>query len=143
MSPKARDDDLFRLIAVVRRDKFETILALIKGETEDLHFSQVNAERAKKWGIESLFDRQPHHRKTLHPERKPEPWELKYWPLLKPVFESLKGGEIFVRDRRLTDALKAAGPITAHYVKNISPLITACVRAGHIIRTRRGYYKLA
>jgi hypothetical protein len=142
MSPQ-RDSDLFRLIAVVRRDKFETILALIKGETEDLHFSQVNAERAKKWGIESLVDGEVRHKKILHPERKPQPWELKYWPLIKPVFESLKGGEIFVRDRRLTEALKKGGLPTEHYIKNISPLITACVRAGYIIRSRRGYYKLA
>jgi hypothetical protein len=135
----AREDDLFRLVAVIRRNKFRTILDLLEGETEDIQFAQMTPERMEKWGYGSSI----HERRRKSPVRRgtpgnPHQWELRLWPLFKPIFEAAKGKDLHLRDERFKSILQDHG----HKSTNVSPTFTSFTRAGLLVRTGKGWYNL-
>ena len=136
---KSKDDDLFRLVAVIRRDKFRTILDLLEGETEDLQFSQMTPERMAKWGYADTPRSGPSYKRIRRGVvGNPHDWELRLWPLFKPIFDASLGKDLWIRDERFITVMRNS----SHKSTNVSPVFTSFVRAGLIVRTGKGWYSL-
>ena len=132
------------MVALIRRRQMSTMISIMEGETIDLHFTQATAERLKKWGLDPGMlngGAATHRRRTLYPNRRPQPHEVGQFELVRHIFvaDKAQSCDVFVRDRRLVEALKEHRTLNHD---NLSPLFTAWQRAGLIERTHRGWYRI-